>query len=352
MLPRPTGQAKRGCAARLDGAKLWQVKALLDRLLREQPYAGDVANAAAWWGVLRGLLAGVAAPLDRAIVGGFHADRLGYAFLGGYHAALRVLVPSLPDGALVAMAASEQGGVHPRAIETSLVADGEAGWRMSGRKTFATLAPDAEHFLVIAGAAPVAPQSEAAPHGSASAQERDGVGRHRLRALVVEAHRPGIHVTPLPPTPFAPEIRHASIELDNVRVAAADLLPGDGYDRYLKPFRTIEDLHVLGASVGYLLGAARRYDWPRETAEEGCALAAAVRGLAPALEEPLAPALHVALAGVLGTVRPWADRCAPLWAGADPGARARWERDRPLLEVAERARNARRAAAWGALGRL
>ena len=48
-----------------------------------------------------------------------------------------------------------------------------------------------------------------------------------------------------PPTPFAPEIPHARITLANVTVRDEDVLPGDGYARYLKPFRTIEDTFVL-----------------------------------------------------------------------------------------------------------
>ena len=39
---------------------------------------------------------------------------------------------------------------------------------------------------------------------------------------------------------FVPEISHAEVELDRVKVSDADVLPGDGYDDYLKPFRTIE----------------------------------------------------------------------------------------------------------------
>ena len=42
--------------------------------------------------------------------------------------------------------------------------------------------------------------------------------------------------------------------------------PG-GYERYLKPFRTTEDCHVLAALLGYLTRVARRYQFPRRVAE-------------------------------------------------------------------------------------
>jgi hypothetical protein len=69
---------------------------------------------------------------------------------------------------------------------------------------------------------------------------------------------------------------------------------------------------------------------------------AALRQLATA--PPLAPATHVALAGAIALTRALVDQ-AP-WDTLDPDAFARWKRDRPLLEVAGKARAARREAAW------
>ena len=52
------------------------------------------------------------------------------------------------------------------------------------------------------------------------------------------------------------------IALHDVRVAADSLLPGDGYDRYVKPFRTIEDTHINAALMAWLLREARVRGWP------------------------------------------------------------------------------------------
>lgn len=61
---------------------------------------------------------------------------------------------------------------------------------------------------------------------------------------------------------LVPEISHGEVEMCDVRVPAASVLEGDGYELYMKPFRTVEDIHVLGAALGYCLAAARDAGWP------------------------------------------------------------------------------------------
>jgi hypothetical protein len=158
----------------------------------------------------------------------------------------------------------------------------------------------------------------------------------------------GVTRTRIPDTPFAPEIGHAQVALEGVEVRAEDILPGDGYDRYLKPFRTIEDTHVHAALLGFLSGVAARHGWPRRVREELAALVASIRAIA--LEEPSAAELHVALAGALSLARRLVSETTEHWALVPAEERARWERDRPLLGVAEKARGARLESAWKVLG--
>ena len=156
---------------------------------------------------------GYGTTVEDAVSGGAAADRLGVAFAAGYAAALRALVPDLPRGERAALCATEEGGGHPRAILARF-----DGATVTGRKTFVTGGLDAVRLLVVA---------------------RDG--GDVLRLVSVSARGPGVVFVPLPPTPFAPEVGHAALQLEG---APAELLPGDGYTDYLKPFRTIEDLHV------------------------------------------------------------------------------------------------------------
>ncbi len=145
-------------------------------------------------------------PLDAAIVGGFGADRLGYAFLSGYQEAIRALVPGLAAAEMVAVSATEAGGAHPSAIETVLVETGD-GWKVRGTKTFTTLAALARRLVVIAGTGV------------------DASGRRRLRAALVTVDQAGVTVTDRPPISFAPEIGHATVTFDD---AAADRCRGTG----------------------------------------------------------------------------------------------------------------------------
>ncbi|MGZ3451916.1 MAG: acyl-CoA dehydrogenase family protein [Polyangiales bacterium] len=262
--------------------------------------------------------------VERALLGGLHADRLGYAFAAGYRAALSALAPALGDEA-VALCATESGGAHPRAIQTTL-----SQGRLSGHKKWTTLGSRAASLLVVA---------------------RIGVENERplLKVVRVPVARDGVRVTPMTDTPFVPEIPHAEVSFENVKIDDSDVLPGDGYDCYLKPFRTIEDLHVHGAVIGYLLSVARRHRLPRAIVEELVALACALPALVA--EPPLDPATHVALAGLISATAHAVDHFEPHWATVDAPERDRWMRDRALLMVAGKARAARRETAWERLSR-
>jgi acyl-CoA dehydrogenase len=267
-------------------------------------------------------------PFDRAFAGGVYADRLGFAFAGGYAEALRALVPSLAPGSIAALCATEEGGNQPRAIRTRLVASVPGHHTLTGHKKWASVATAASSLLVVASTG------------------EDG-GKNRLRVVRVSSDAAGVRLHPSS-APFVPEIPHAEVELDGVIVADADVLPGDGYDDYLKPFRTIEDLHVHGAIAGYLIGVARRKRFPRALQERLLVLALATRALAAA--DPKAATTHAALAGVLDLAHRLVDELEPLWAAVPDDEWTRWQRDRPLLRVAGTARAARRDRAWATLG--
>jgi hypothetical protein len=153
----------------------------------------------------------------------------------------------------------------------------------------------------------------------------------------------------MPPTRFVPEVPHAQVLLHDVRVSADALLPGDGYDTYVKPFRAIEDLHVTLAVLAYLLREGRARRWPAAFNEQLVAALSLLLRLAS--EDARAATTHVELAGALRFAhRLYAD-ADPLWvaAGDDPAAQ-RWQRDVPLFAVAGTAREQRAARAWERLG--
>ncbi|MFE3318437.1 acyl-CoA dehydrogenase [Nocardia sp. NPDC059195] len=293
---------------------------VFDFLLTTTPADSVSADFAAVWAHHRARSHDFASSIDRAAIAGFDSAGTGLAFLGGYQEALHALVPSLDPAALSSMCATEAAGARPSTMTTTVSADGV----VSGTKSFATLGTFADRFLVIAR----------------SGTQPDG--RPILRAVLVPA---GVStaITPLPALPFAPEIPHAGVTFD---AAPGEVLPGDGYTDYLKPFRTVEDLHVVAAVLGQLVRVARLAQWPAEPVEQLLALFAAVRGVGA--EDPSSPGVHIALGGLFDRLTGLRAELEPLWAPVDPEVRKRWERDVPLLGVAGKVRAARLATAWRA----
>ena len=320
---------------RVRRAKIDAVK-LLDLLLASDPAVAEITSMAAWWERHQAIVAGGSvAAIDQAILGGFAADRAGYAFASGYQAALRRLDPSLPTARLASLCVTERGGGHPRAIESELTpitegaAEGEA-YLLRGSKRWATISDVAGVLLVAARLGPP-----------------DERGRPRIRVARVNTNLPGVTITPMTPTTFTPEILHGELRFDDARIEAAALLPGDGYERYIKPFRTIEDLHVHGALFGYLLGEARRGGFPHALVERLAALLITLRALAAA--DPSDAGVHVAVAGALRNGVQLVTDLEAIWAPTASPIYARWQRDSPLLAFGESARTKRLERAWARL---
>ena len=307
---------------------------VLSRLLASPVDLRPIDSAAAWDARFGEASAGLDVPADRALIAGFVADRVAYAFAGGYQAALARLTEGKIDpsraGRVTSLCITEEGGGHPRAVKTTLAPLGDGRFALTGRKQWATGAPLADRLLVAASTG------------------ADEAGRNRLRVVAIDARAPGVALEKMPDPPFAPELPHAIVKLSGVEVREADVLPGDGYDAYVKPFRTIEDAHVFLALVGHVVRAARAYGGGREVIELAAAAALALREVAAM--DPSAAETHVALAGALDLGRRLVVESAPVWGGAPEEVRARWERDRALAGVAERARGERRARAWERLG--
>lgn len=288
------------------------------------PPAQPWSDPARWWAAVAALRDPRARPIDRAIRAAVHADRIAWAFAVGYAEALAHLVPDLAPQTLAALAVTEAGGNHPRAIQTRLVPQGEQ-WVLSGEKRWVTLGPNGGVFLVAATVG-------------------EEAGRPALKVVAVQSGAPGVVVTPLDELPFVPEIPHASLQLLNVLVPPEAILPGDGYQLYIKPFRTIEDLYVNAAVGAYVLGHAGRSGWSDAWREQLYAAVLGLRALSEA--SPDAPTTHLALAGALTTLRGLYEIAEPWWQGE---AQVRWQRDRALFQVAGRARAQRRDRAWNVL---
>lgn len=254
---------------------------------------------------------GTVTPFELAVAGAHLMATPGLAFLVGYQAALRMLWPSAPLS-LGALCATEQRSLRPADMQTRLT-----DLRLSGRKDFVT-AGDAAEWLLIAT------RSEAP--GEAA----------RLSLAVVYPDEPGVRLEKLPAIALIPDISHGKLFLDN---ALCELLAGDGWDAYVKPFRTLEDVYVLSAMTAWLYGIGQDSDWPQALQLRLLALLAGCAEVSR--QAPNNPAGHVLLGGLFAQFEGLKAEIDQALADGPPHWAAMWQRDRLVMDLAAGARGKR-----------
>ena len=267
-------------------------------------------------------------PFERAVAGGFSSLNMGMAFTSGYQAALQAIAPNVVDYNAASFCVTEDGGNKPADIQTSLKPEYDGPWILNGRKSFVSGAEQARRLLV------------------AATSGRDEMGRNQITMVWLDTEQAGVTITPLPALPFAPDISHGCVDFERVIIADAQILPGDGYRDYVKPFRTIEDLHVCGAVLGYVLRVAQEHDMNTSLLEQLVALITLHQNLTgwPASSADT----HIALAGarqLLDTTLQAFEAALIQHQSAQTPA---WQRDKALLTVAHKARAQRTLKAWQA----
>lgn len=263
---------------------------------------------------------GPVAPFELAALGGRAMATPGLAFLVGYQAALRVLWPSAPPS-LGALCATERRSVRPADMHTRL-----DGLRLSGSKDFVTAGLEAEWLLVAA-------RSETA--GAAP----------QLNLAVVYPGEPGVTLEPLPTLPLMPEVGHGRLLLEQ---ATCELLAGDGWDAYVKPFRSLEDLYVLTALTAWLYGVGQESAWPQDLRLQLLGLLA---GCAEGSRQcAVSVGCHLLLGGLFAQFQALRGAIdAALAAGPVHWAQI-WQRDQGVMTLAAAAREKRLNKAWVAAG--
>ncbi|AHZ69204.1 hypothetical protein OU5_2125 [Pseudomonas mandelii JR-1] len=262
---------------------------------------------------------GTVTPLELAVVGGRLMSTPGLAFLVGYQAALRMLWPSAPLS-LGALCATEQRSLRVADMQTRL-----SGLRVSGRKDFVT-AGDAADWLLVAA------RSEASGETP------------RLSLAVVYPDEPGVRLEKLPAIALMPDISHGRLFLDN---AQCELLAGDGWDAYVKPFRTLEDIYVLSAMTAWLYGVGQDSDWPQALQLRLLALLAGCAEVSRQAPNNLAG--HVLLGGLFAQFEGLKAELNEALADGPQHWAAMWQRDQSVMDLAAGARGKRLAKALAAI---
>lgn len=249
-----------------------------------------------------------AEPFALAVLGGRLAATPGLAFLAGYQAALRALWPSAPAG-LGALCVTENRSTRPADLQTRLD-DG----RLNGCKDFVTAGAAADWLLV-------------------AAREESPGAKPQVALALLRPGTPGVRVEALPALKLMPDIGHACLHLHEAR---CERLAGDGWDDYVKPFRTIEDVHLLAALSAWHVGLGQDCGWPQDLQLRLLALLAGCAEVARL--NPAESATHLLLAGLFAqqqALRPELD--AAIAAGPEQWAQL-WQRDQNLLTLAASAR--------------
>ncbi|MHA6492696.1 acyl-CoA dehydrogenase middle domain-containing protein [Pseudomonas borbori] len=250
-------------------------------------------------------------PFELALLGGRLAATPGLAFLAGYQGALRALWPSAP-WSLGALCVTENKSTRPADMHTRLT-----GLTLEGRKDFVTAAGAADWLLVAA--------REETPGDPA-----------RLALGVVHNGAPGVRVEALPALPLMPDIDHGRLHLHQ---APCERLAGDGWDAYVKPFRSLEDLHVLAAVTAWLYGVGEESGWPQPLQLRLLGLLAGCAELARLC--PRAASSHLLLAGLFAQFASLNAELDAAFASGLPHWAGLWARDKGLLSIANSARRKR-----------
>ena len=300
-----------------------------------------IATAAEWRAHWPQIAATGLAPFDLAVRAGLTADRLAWAFGGGYQAALRELQPERLAGSDTAsLCATEATGKRPRDIQATLQTMADGSLQLNGAKRWSTMSPVATQLFVLVRDARTAADGDPHQHTEAGAPDRPA-----LKLLRVSATAPGVSIRPMPATAFTPELPHAELTLTQVAIAPDDVLPGDGWSDHVKPFRTLEDTFVSAACLAFIVRVALDEGWPHTIVEDSLNALCALQTLAN--QSPARAATHIALAGTLRAISHIHDAIdAHVAQHLDRAASQAWQRDRKLFGISGATRDVRTQRAW------
>lgn len=303
---------------------------LLDTLLR-RPVVVTCDSLAQWLPVWRAAIGENEqhGPYAAAIDAASRADRMAWAFFSGNQGAVQSAFPvEVRDRDVVAAFCANETGRKLTAIATSL-RESNDGVLLDGSKSWALA--EAVHLYVLARAA----------SGPAS-------GPGSLRVVRVLRTAPGVELAGARSQSVVPELHHCEVRFAAVPIRARDLIAGDGYADYAKPFRLREDVFVTGCTLAFLLAHGHTMDWPTRWRQR-CIAAIVSLGKCAELN-PSDPPSQLLAAGALSLAGDVIDQTGALWEQQASAESARWLRDRPILGLGKDARRQRAVSAWERLG--
>lgn len=267
----------------------------------------------------------VQSSINRAVVGGFCFRQTSFAFASAYQSAMESMF-KLERQSIAALCHTEKGVRKPRDMQTA-ISTHNGKMVVNGAKSFVSGGADAQTLFVSA------------------LDRREGMNSEQaaVRIIRMEANRKGIEAKALPTLPFVPELSHAALALSQVTISEEDILDGDGYVDFIKPFRTEEDIHILAALSGQRLRIALDQK-QLNIATRLISLISGIQSLETASRN--SACCHLQLAGIKASFEDIVALQAPFIAESLPIFHSAWERDKALLSIAEQAQAIRTERAW------
>jgi len=262
--------------------------------------------------------------LVRALIAGATFDQVSFAFASAYQSALEHMF-GLSRTTMGALCHNEKGVKKPREMQSS-VNEYNGVLQLDAQKGFVSGGVDAQVLFV-------------------SAIDRRPVADGQIIIVQLDNTNNQYGLEALPALPFVPELSHAKFFQQGAVISETQVLSGDGYSDYVKPFRTEEDLHILAALLGQRLRLAMEDDPPFVT--QFIALAQSLIGLQN--EDRNAPALHLCLAGLKRTMLNVFEEHDKTLKHSCPKYYSAWLRDKQLLSIAAQAQDMRTQRAWAAV---
>jgi len=295
----------------------------------------EIKNIQQWQSKIEPVISASTSSIDRAIIGGVLADRMAYAFLSGYENALQNHFTILPAQSLAAFCVSEKGGSRPKAMKTTLSQGHNADtYILNGQKSFVTCADEAQ-WLIIAATLTEADKSKT---------DMEVSTRPNIKLALIDANTLGLTFTVSTELPFIPEIRKGSLELKDVKVTADNILPGDGYSHYVKPFSCIESIYIMAATSAFLFRLACLFDWPKTLQEQVLSTLLNIKHLEEG--DMCSPATEIMVSGVKAQLKHITETSKPLWDKLPEQHQHRLQRDCGMLLMSDKNHLTRLERAW------
>jgi hypothetical protein len=306
---------------------------LLELLLRV-PETAECATLPRWipvWRAASGTY-GRHGPYAVAVASALLADRMAWVFFSGYQGAIqagftRGIVHS--DLMIAAFCANESGRKLTE-ITTSLRGS-DGGLRLQGRKSWVLAGIDNLDLFVVARA----------PSGPAS-------GPGSLAIVRVPSNAAGVEFGAPRPQEVVPELPHGEVGFTDVSIEGSQLLDGDGYRDYARPFRLREDVFVTGSTLAALLAQGHRAGWPTQWRQRCIAVVMTLGDCASLAASDTRT--EILTAGTLAQAGELIEQADQLWQLDESAGAARWRRDRPILSGGKEARRSRALSAWARMG--